>query len=106
MLMRRRFVAGVAATLIGAGFALSAVALLADSGPSLSVNPSSVSELYYRPSPIAITVNASGLNGPGIGPVGAYQYGLQWDPTVLQWISGPDVGPGTPTPSAGISRVR
>jgi hypothetical protein len=89
-------IAGMA--LGAASIVLGARALRADTAPSVAVNPATVTGLYYRPTPITITINASGLSGAGLTPVGGYQYGLQWDPAVLQWLSGPDVGPGTPTP--------
>jgi len=81
-----------------ASIVLGARALRADTAPSVAVNPALVAELYSQPTPITITINASGLSGAGLTPVGAYQYGLEWNPAVLQWLSGPDVGPGTPTP--------
>jgi hypothetical protein len=65
---------------------------------SISVNPQSKVQLWYKPTPITITINSANFSGPGLTPVSGYQYGLVWDPRVLQWISGPAVGPGTPTP--------
>ncbi len=81
-----------------ASILLGARALRADTAPSVAVNPAAVAQLYYQPTPITITINASGLSGAGLTPVAGYQYGLQWNPAVLQWLSGPNVGPGTPTP--------
>ena len=66
--------------------------------PGATVSPSITTQLWYRPTPFLVTVSLSHLSGPGQTPVSGYQYGLQWDPTVLKWLSGPAVGPGTPTP--------
>ncbi len=84
-----------------AGIALGIRGLAAaGTNPTISVSPASQNQIWYKPAPITITINAANFSGAGLTPVSAYQYGLQWDPNVLQWISGPNVGPGTPTPPA------
>ncbi len=70
----------------------------AGTNPTVYVSPSSESQVWYQPTPITITINAANFSGAGLTPISGWQYGLQWDPTVLKWISGPSVGPGTPTP--------
>lgn len=74
--------------------------LRAQSVPSIAVSPVRNREMFYRPTPMTFTVNAAAFNGSGMTPVGAYEYGITWDPTKLQWLSGPVFvpGPGTPTP--------
>lgn len=86
----------VALLMVGAGLGIHA--LQAQTAPRIFVNPATKMQLYYRPTPITITVEGSGLSGPGLEPVAGYQYALRWDPAVLKWLSGPAVGPGTPTP--------
>ena len=97
-LRRTRLAVGL---LLLVGALLGAIAgvhsLNAAGGRSISVNPASSSELYYHATPITVTINVAGLSGAGLTPVSGYQYGLQWDPAVLQWVSGPKVGAGTPT---------
>lgn len=65
---------------------------------SLSVEPNRTTQLYYKPTPFAVTINAAHLSGTGHTPVSGYQYALQWDPNVIQWVAGPAVQAGTPTP--------
>ena len=67
---------------------------------SISVSPQTTSRIWYHPTPVIITINSNSFSGPGQTPISGYQYGLQWNPSVLQWVSGPNptVGPGTPTP--------
>lgn len=96
----------VFALIVGATFAALGVrSLRAADTVSIAVSPSSQGELWYKPTPMTFTVNASNLSGPGLpgSPVAGYQYALSWDPNVLQWISGPEVGPGTPTPVPVLS---
>ncbi len=81
-----------------AGAALGIRSLRAAGGATISVSPILQSQLWYKPAPITITINASSFAGAGLTPVAGYQYGLAWDPAVLKWLSGPLVGPGTPTP--------
>ena len=73
-------------------------ALSATSTATIAVNPISSNELWYKPTPITVQIKVTNFSGPGITPVTGYQYALKWDPTVLQWLSGPKVGAGTPTP--------
>ncbi|MDE3096933.1 MAG: hypothetical protein KGK07_13175 [Chloroflexota bacterium] len=70
----------------------------AGTNATVYVSPSSTNRIWYKPTPITITINAANFSGAGLTPISGWQYGLQWDPTVLKWISGPNVGPGTPTP--------
>lgn len=84
---------------LGATIALEVRSLSASSSPTLAVNPQSQSELWYRPTPITFTIQGSSLSGSGLGDASGYQYALQWNPAVLKWLSGPQVGPGTPTPA-------
>lgn len=104
----RRWLAGlVLVAVVGSvAVAIGASTLRAAVAPSVSVSPASVAQLYYKPTPITITINAANLSGSGQTPVSGYQYGLQWNPAVLQWLSGPDVGPGTPTPAPIMSCLR
>lgn len=97
--MRLCLAVGIALMVAVAMGAIGLQSLLAAGTPKLSVSPQSVAQVWYRPTPFSITINASDLSG-GVGsPVAAYQYGLTWNPNVLQWVSGPQVGPGTPTPA-------
>ncbi|MBF6601098.1 MAG: hypothetical protein IVW36_11370 [Dehalococcoidia bacterium] len=96
----------VFALIVGATFAVvGARSLGAADTANIAVSPLSQSELWYKPTPLTFTVNASNLSGPGLpgSPVAGYQYALSWDPSVLRWISGPEVGPGTPTPVPVLS---
>jgi hypothetical protein len=68
-------------------------------GSGVSVNPNNTTQVYYQATPFVVQVALSNLSGPGLTPVSGYQYGLSWDPTVLKWLSGPDVGAGTVTPA-------
>lgn len=98
---RTRLVVSVlfAAAATFAGITLGARVLGATGGPVFAVNPPGKAQVWYQTTPITITINASQFSGPGLTPVTGYQYGLSWDPRVLRWISGPKVGPGTPTPA-------
>lgn len=102
---RTRFVGSLlfAAAAVFAGISLSTRMLGAAGGPSLGVNPASVTQLWSQPTPFTITINASSFSGPGLTPVTGYQYGLTWNPNVLRWVSGPKVGAGTPTPAPLLS---
>jgi hypothetical protein len=95
---RRWTVLGTAVVVVAVGLVLGARGLRAAVSPTISVNPGTTSQLYYQPTPVSVTINIGNLRAPGLTPVSGYQYGLQWDPTVLRWLSGPDVGPGTSTP--------
>jgi hypothetical protein len=96
----RLTILGAVLLLGAAGVVLRSRALRADPAPSVVVNPAAVTQLSSQPTPITVAINASALSGAGLTPVAGYQYGVQWNPAVLRWISGPDVGPGTPTPQA------
>ena len=74
--------------------------LSAATNSSISVDPASTSRLWYKPTPITITINSSNFSGAGQTPISGYQYALTWNPAVVQWVSGPNVGPGTPVPPA------
>lgn len=87
---------------LGVALVIAAVASLysltyASGSPTISVSPATTSKLWYKPTPFTIQVVASNFNS-SLTPISGYQYGLQYDPKVLKWVSGPAVGPGTPTP--------
>lgn len=88
----------VAAVLALATFAVSRN-IGATGAPSITMSPADQNELWTAPTPMTFAVNAAGFSGPGLTPVAGYQYSLTWDPAVLKWVSGPFVGPGTPTPA-------
>jgi hypothetical protein len=93
------FIFAIAAA--GIGTVVGVRSLRAAGGATISVNPASEAEVWPRaiPTPLTFTINAASLSGAGLTPVEGYQYGLTWDPTVLRWLSGPQVGPGTPIPA-------
>jgi hypothetical protein len=90
---------GVLLVVLAAVYAALGVHALSASTPvRVFVHPSSVGQMYYKPTPVVVTVRAEGLSGSGHTPVAAIQYQLNWDPNKLRWLEGPKVGPGTPTP--------
>ena len=99
--------AAVSLAVVAAGVAVGARALRAAVNPSITVSPAYVAEVYYKPTPITITVNAANLKGAGLTPVSGYQYGIQWNPKVLQWMSGPSSSapPAMPMCSKSIDLV-
>jgi hypothetical protein len=90
-------IGSLVALAVGSMFGLRS--LSAADTASISVNPQSNVQLWYKPTPITVTIDSANFSGAGLTPVSGYQYGLVWNPQVLQWVSGPNVGPGTPTPA-------
>jgi hypothetical protein len=82
---------------------LGSRALSAATGPNMRVQPSTTVQLYYQPQPFGFTVQAQNFSGTGLTPVLGYQDRLEWDAKKIQWMSGPRVGPGTPTPVPVVS---
>src|ERR1700674_3803758 len=82
------------------GVAVARTLTTGDSGsPSVGVSPAFVAQLWYKATPVPVQIFVSDLSGGSGSPVAGYQYSLKWDPTVLQWLSGPAEGPGTPAPT-------
>ena len=81
-------------------------ALRASTATSITLNPASVAQVYYKPTPITITINAANLKGSGLTPVSGYQYAIQWDPNVLRWVSGPGLAPPAAMPSCAKTVIQ
>lgn len=95
--LRRHQVLALLLVVVSVGAVLVSRAVTQSAGSAtISVNPPYSARLYYKPTPVTVSVGIANVNN-----LAAFQFSVKWDPTVLQYqLSGADAG--QPQPGATV----